>query len=273
MEPQQNEEKIDISITEITVSDDKSEMITEQISIEKETPPSKQSSVNIAAAILTGAAMIAIALIVVLHPSNTAPSAADNTQPAAPTTIDANIVTLRPADANHIRGNANAQILIFEYSDSDCPFCEQFHPTLEQVVNDYKGKVAWVYRFFPLDIHPNSTTEAIALQCAGQIGGPSAFNQYLDTVINVTLAANPKSNQALTTFATQQGIDGAKFAACTADPATEAFITASGKEAQSIGAQGTPFSVIVNVKTGKQIIVPGAYPLAAVEKDIDSLLK
>ncbi len=273
MEPQENDEKIDLSITEIIVSDEKTEIITEHISTEKELPPRKQSPVNIAAAILTGAAMIAIALIVVLHPANTAPSASDTQQPTTPTTIPADIATLRPSDTDHIRGDANAQILIFEYSDSDCPYCEQFHPTLEQVVNDYKGKVAWVYRYFPLDIHPNSTTEAIALQCVGQLGGAKAFNSYLDTVINVTLAPNPKSNQALTTFATQQGIDGAKFAACTADPATEATIVASSKEAQAIGAQGTPFSVIVNVKTGKQIIVPGAYPLAAVEKDIDSLLK
>lgn len=240
------------------------------------TPSKTKPSISIAAAIITGAAMIALALVVVMHPSGST-SATGNTaanQPTTPTTIPADIATLRPNDANHIRGDANtAQVLIFEYSDSDCPYCEQFHPTLQQVVKDYNGKVAWVYRYFPLDIHPNSRTEAIALQCVGQLGGSKAFNGYLDTVINVTLSPTAQANQALTTFATAQGIDANKFNACTGDPATAAVIDNGIKEAGSIGAQGTPFSIAVNVKTGKQIVIPGAYPLDAVEKDINSLLK
>lgn len=240
--------------------------------------PSQKPAISIAAAIVTGAAMIALALIIVLHPSKNAPvnaptPSANSGQTTTPTTIPASIATLRASDMDHIRGNANAQILIFEYSDSDCPFCEQFHPTLQQVVNDYKGQVAWVYRYFPLSIHPNTHNEAIALQCAGQLGGAKVFNSYLDTIINITLNPDPKSNQMLTTIAGQQGLDTAKFNACRTDPATAAVVDTSTKEAQVIGAQGTPFSIIVNVKTGKQVIVPGAYPLADIEKDIDSLLK
>lgn len=233
---------------------------------------------TLAAAIITSAAMIAIALVLVLHPQSTgtAPKNGNTAaqQPTTPTSVAANIVTIRPTDNDHVRGDlSTAQVLIFEYSDSDCPYCEQFHPTLQQVVSNYKGKVAWIYRFFPLDIHPNSRTESIALQCVSEIGGAKAFNTYLDTLINVTLSPNPTSDKALTTFATQQGIDAAKFNACVLDPATATFIDNSIQEATSIGAQGTPFSIAVSVKTGKQIIIPGAYPLDAVEKDIDSLLK
>src|SRR5262249_42943287 len=81
-----------------------------------------KNSITIAAAIVTGAAMIALAVIIALHPAGsttaTNPSA-DSGQPATPTSIPASIATLRPSDMAHIRGDANAQILIFEYSDSD----------------------------------------------------------------------------------------------------------------------------------------------------------
>src|ERR1035437_7283716 len=51
----------------------------------------------------------------------------------------------------HILGNPNAQVIIVEYSDTECPYCKQFQTTLHQVINDYgtSGQVAWVYRDFP----------------------------------------------------------------------------------------------------------------------------
>jgi protein-disulfide isomerase len=256
---------------------------TEPITTPEPIPKMPKPAISIAAAIITGAAMIALALVLVINSKGSTASvttgtsgtaAQATTQPSTPTSVPATIATLRASDTDHIRGDAaNAQVLIIEYSDSDCPFCEQFHPTLQQVVNDYKGKVAWVYRYFPLDIHPDTHNEAVALQCVGQIGGAKAFNGYLDTVINITLTVNAQTMKTLGTFAQQQGIDPTKFATCVADPATGATIDASSKEAQAIGAQGTPFSIAVNIKTGKQIIIPGAYPLATFEKDIHSLFK
>ncbi|HTH93446.1 MAG TPA: DsbA family protein [Candidatus Paceibacterota bacterium] len=242
---------------------------------QQETQIKSKAPLTIAAAIVTGAAMIALALIIALHPSGST-SATGNTAGSAPTTptsIPASVTTLRASDMAHIRGDANAQILIFEYSDSDCPFCQQFHPVLQQVVKDYKGKVAWVYRYFPLDIHPDSHNEAEALDCVGQLGGAKAFNGFLDAIMNVTLSPTKDTFNTLATFASEQGVDKNAFNTCVANPATSATIDASIKESESIGAQGTPFSIIVNTKTGKQIIIPGSYPLDAVEKDIDSLLK
>jgi protein-disulfide isomerase len=272
MEPQETTQK-DPSENEIITTP----LSAENAPLQETAIKEGRQPATLAAAIITSAAMIAIALVLVLHPKSTGTSpTAGNTaqQPATPTSVTADIVTVRPSDTDHVRGDlSTAQVLIFEYSDSDCPYCEQFHPTLQQVVSDYKGKVAWVYRFFPLDIHPNSRTESIALQCVSEIGGAKAFNTYLDTLINVTLSPNATSDKALTTFATQQGIDTAKFNACVIDPATATFVDNSIQEAGAIGAQGTPFSIAVSVKTGKQIIIPGAYPLADVEKDIDSLLK
>lgn len=237
-------------------------------------PARAKSPISIPAAIITGAVIIAIALLVVFHPvtkTATTPVPKAN-QNDTPTEVDPSVLTVRSND--HVRGNlAQAEVILYEYSDSDCSFCGRFHPVLLQLMDEYKGKLAWVYRYFPLDIHPNAYTEALALQCVGELGGPAAFHSYLDTIMYVTLNPDPKSNQALVTYATDLGLDNELFKKCMANPATAAPIDAGIKEAQTIGARGTPFSILVNVKTGKQVVIPGAYPVDAVRADIENLLK
>src|SRR3989344_4842843 len=65
-----------------------------------------------------------------------------------PTTTAPPEEVLRISDSDHVRGNVNAQIKIFEYSDFECPFCKQFHVTMERVVAEYGDRVAWIYRHF-----------------------------------------------------------------------------------------------------------------------------
>lgn len=235
----------------------------------------KKSIISTPAAIVTGAVIIALAIIFTRGTGNkvaTNPTAGNN--PAAGTfNITKDILAIKPNE--HIRGDINAaKVAIIEYSDSDCPFCERFHTTLQQVVTDYKGDVAWAYRNFPLaSLHPNATTEAVALECAADLGGSEVFNKYLDLLIATTLEPTPESNKALTTLAVQQGIDASLFESCIKDPAASARVAASVAEAQSIGARGTPFSIAVNIKSGKYEVIQGAYPIEQVKEIVDRLLK
>ncbi len=239
----------------------------------KDTHHSKKPLLTLPAAVLTGLTLIAIAIMFTMPGvKKESPSEApQGTQPGIPTSVPAEIVRLRAND--HVSGDAGkAKVLIFEYSDSDCPFCAKFHPTLQSVVTDYKGKVAWVYRHFPLDMHPNAYTEAIALECAAKLGGNDVFWNYLDTIVNVTLDPEPGSNAALVQYATQEGINADQFKACFADPSIATKVDADTADAGTIGARGTPFSIAVNVQTGEQVVIPGAYPLEDVKKMIDGIL-
>jgi protein-disulfide isomerase len=81
---------------------------------------------------------------------------------------------------DHILGNPNADVVIVEYSDTECPFCKQFHTTLRRVMDEYgkDGKVAWVYRHFPIDqLHSKARKEAEATECANELGGAEKFKQ------------------------------------------------------------------------------------------------
>jgi len=236
-------------------------------------PSSKKFTLTLPAAVLTGFALIALAIILVVPGLNkeTTKPAEETAAPETPTSVDKDVVKLREGD--HVKGDAaTAEVLLFTYSDSDCPFCAKFHPTVASVLTDYKGKVAWVYRQFPLDMHPNAYTESIGLECAAKLGGNTAFFSYLDSIINVTLTPDPKSNETLITLAEKQGIDGAAFKNCFADEGIAKKVDAEIAEAGKIGARGTPFSIAVNKNTGEQVVIPGAYPLDAVKQMIDSIL-
>jgi hypothetical protein len=86
-----------------------------------------------------------------------------------------------PVDANdHVLGNVEtAQVTIIEYSDFECTFCAKYHPTLQKIVGESNGNIAWVYRHFPLtQIHPHAMERAIASECVAKIKGNDAFWKY-----------------------------------------------------------------------------------------------
>src|SRR3989344_3267653 len=85
-------------------------------------------------------------------------------------------------ESDYIEGNTKNNIFVVEYSDPECPFCVKFHSTMKQLRNEYGDRVAFVYRHFPLDIHPNAFDESRAIACAGTIGGAKALYEYIDTL-------------------------------------------------------------------------------------------
>ncbi len=101
-------------------------------------------------------------------------------------------VKIRPvSESDHILGNIDAKIIIVEYSDLECPFCKVFHSTMHQVVKEYSGEVAWVYRHFPIvGLHPKAFREAEATECAWEQGGNEVFWKYTDKLFEVTPSNN-----------------------------------------------------------------------------------
>jgi protein-disulfide isomerase len=96
-------------------------------------------------------------------------------------------------EKDHISGDTKAELVIIEYSDPECPFCKRFHETMTQVMSEYgkAGKVAWVYRHFPLDaIHSKARKEAEAIECAGELGGNEKLWEYVNTLYKITPANN-----------------------------------------------------------------------------------
>ena len=187
-----------------------------------------------------------------------------------------NQITMRPISADdHILGNPNATIMIVEYSDTECPFCKQFHGTLRQIMNAYgkDGKVAWVYRHFPIDsLHPKARKESEALECANELGGSAKFWQYTNLLYDTTTSNNSLDPAQLPKMAKVVELDVTAFNTCLSSGRYTAKVEADYQDAIKAGGQGTPNSILIS-KDGTKTVVSGAQPYENLKSIIDALLQ
>src|SRR5438876_4099473 len=74
-------------------------------------------------------------------------------------------------DPARLRGNPKAAVVIVEFSDFQCPYCQAVAPTLKKLLTKYEGRVSLAYRDLPLrDIHPQAQLAAEASRCALEQG-------------------------------------------------------------------------------------------------------
>lgn len=173
---------------------------------------------------------------------------------------------------DYVRGDKNAKVTLIEYSDYECPFCARFHPTAKKVLDEYKGKVSWVYRHFPLSFHANAQKEAEAVECAGELGGSDAFWKYSDIIFERTTSNGTGfALDKLTPLAKEVGLDENKFKECLDSGRKAAKVQKDFTEGQSAGVDGTPGNILLT-KSGKSVIVPGAVPYETLKSQIDQLL-
>lgn len=160
---------------------------------------------------------------------------------------------------DHIFGDlSKAEVLLVEYSDTECPFCKRFHTIIHSEIAKYNGKVAWVYRHYPLDsIHPKTRTEARATECVASIAGNDAFWKYLDTIFEKTPGNNGLDLNQLPVFADMLGIDKTKFADCLASTEMDGKVEAQYQDGVNIGVNGTPYTILIK-RDGTKVPVRGA---------------
>lgn len=185
----------------------------------------------------------------------------------APTEIN---ITL--SDKEWTRGDKNADVAIVTFSDTECPFCKRFHGVMQQVMDEYKGKVKWIYRNFPLEqLHSYAPKEAEALECANDLGGTDVMWKYLDKVMELTQSNDGLPPAKLPEIAAMVGINRAKFETCLSSGKFTAAVQASIQASVAAGGTGTPYSVIMKGDT--KIPVPGAVPFSQMKAYLDPLLK
>lgn len=173
--------------------------------------------------------------------------------------------------ADHIRGDKDAEITLIEYSDLQCPFCNQFHPTMLQAMDEYKGKIRWVYRHFPLDtIHPRARPAANAAECVSNLGGNDAFWKFVDEIF--ANQATALSDSGLSAAAVKSGASSSSFNSCYKDTKFKDVVEGDYQGGLTAGVTGTPGNFIMN-KKGEVWVIPGAVPYDQLKQTIDEALK
>jgi protein-disulfide isomerase len=165
-----------------------------------------------------------------------------------------------------IRGNNQASIYLVEFSDYECPFCSRFHSTPKDIVANSNGKVAWVWKYFPLtQIHPNAHPSSVAAECVYRLGGAEKFWQFSDTLIAKQTSLNENLYKS---EATKLGIPAGQFTTCLNDATVAAEVDKNTQEGESLGVTGTPTTFVVKNENGKLTIleaISGALPRETVD--------
>ncbi len=176
-------------------------------------------------------------------------------------------------DGDHVRGDRTARIALIEYSDLECPFCKQFHKTAQKTVDEYDGQVMWVYRHFPLDnLHPKADKEAEAAECAGEIGAADKFWEMTNKIFEVTPSNNGLNLDDLPKLAKEVGVDQGKFQECLESGKFASHVEDDYQSGIRAGVNGTPGNILLDTKTGKTRVIPGAVPFEQVKAAIDTML-
>ena len=183
--------------------------------------------------------------------------------------------TMRPiSSADHILGNPHADVVIVEYSDTECPFCKSFYSSLQKIISVYgvSGKVAWVYRHFPIaEIHKRAEHEAEATECANELGGPDVFWKYLTKVYATTNSDDSLDPAQLPKIASDLGLNVSDFNTCLSSGKYAAKVQADYDDAVKTGGQGTPHTILVT-KDGGKLPIEGEETYANLKSTIDLLL-
>lgn len=237
---------------------------------------SKQPGLTTPFAIVIAGALIAVALYAGMRneaPDTTGSADADNAQPAAgqanPTVAAA--ITFRDVnEEDHIRGPENAKVTLLEYSDIECPFCKRFHPTVQQIMEEYPSDVRWVYRHFPLEsIHPNARISANAVECADDQG---KFWELADYLFENTTTGAELAEDQLPIHARAAGVPNiAAFTECLASRTYDSVVAADLVDAGTAGGRGTPYTILIG-PDGQKVPVSGAQSFESVKAQIDTLL-
>ncbi len=172
---------------------------------------------------------------------------------------DLNAVALEVTEEDHVFGPKNPDVYLIEYSDYRCGYCGKFHDTVQQILKDYEGKVAWVYRHTPYQ--PGGKEAAVASECIADLKGEEAFWQYTEKALANQRDLSPEWSKKI---AVELGVDEGKYSECVTSGKFDEKIAASTFEAQELGGNGTPYNVLLT-KEGGIVKFSGAQPLENVK--------
>ena len=168
-------------------------------------------------------------------------------------------------------GKENAPLVLIEYADYQCPFCQQFHRTAYQQIKAIyidTGKLRFVNRDVPLGIHDNARRGATAGRCAAEQG---KYWQLRDAMI---VNANQLQADRITGYAVDLSMNLNTFKDCVDADKYRADIDLDITEAEAAGITGTPSFILGRVRNGKLtgVRIIGAIPYTQFDAKIQEML-
>lgn len=175
------------------------------------------------------------------------------------------------------RGSPDAPIVMYEYSDFQCPFCSRYFVQTEPAIDESyvrNGQVRVVFRDFPLpQLHPNAPAAHVAALCVADQGAELYWQ--MNSRLFQTQSEWNQSTDAPAYFAElaqEIGVEIEQYQACVDSGQKEALIALGVKEAEALGFSGTPSFHFVREATNDAYPLVGAQPFDQFAGILDALI-
>jgi protein-disulfide isomerase len=157
--------------------------------------------------------------------------------------------------AAYENGSRSAPVVLVEFADYECPYCQKVNPQIQQLKKEYGDNLTVAYKDFPLPMHHGSEKAAEAARCAGEQG---KFWEYHDVLFYSQLTTIDALKQHAQTLKLNQEA----FNTCLDSGKEASAVKSDLDEAQSLGLTGTPsffvnghfFSGVVDYQALKDIV-------------------
>ena len=139
----------------------------------------------------------------------------------------------------HTKGPDDAKVTLVEFADFQCPACAAAFPVIEEIANEYKDKLKFVYRHFPLPSHQHARLAAQSAEAAGEQG---KFWEYYSVLYDRQTAwsASSDTRKLFDSYAKELGLNLKKFEETIDANKHLAKINADAKDGESFGVNSTP---------------------------------
>ncbi|KDE97029.1 DSBA oxidoreductase [Mycolicibacterium aromaticivorans JS19b1 = JCM 16368] len=143
-------------------------------------------------------------------------------------------------DSHRLNTVPGSDVTFVEFLDFECEACRAAFPLVEQLRSQYGDRVNFVVRYFPIQSHFNAERAARAVESAAQQGKFEPMYKKMYQTQSEWGEQKTPADAIFRGFATEVGLDMAKFDAVYNDPATVARINLDVADGKALGVEGTP---------------------------------
>ena len=185
---------------------------------------------------------------------------------------------------DHVKGSAEAPVVIHEYANFQCSHCAVMNPIVEQMVTDSNGQIAVVFRNLTWSSFQNSKAAAAAAEAAGLQGYWAQYaDKLFDTQAEWSYASGSERTELFENYFNEvtngQG-DLEKFRNDVASDAVAKKIEFDSGMAKEDGAEGTPAffyeGQLIDLTNGGEVVVDGQsihYDKATANEDLIKIVQ
>ena len=143
-------------------------------------------------------------------------------------------------DSRVLGDEGSDDVTFVEFLDFECEACGAAYPIVEQLREDYAGRVTFIARYFPLPNHVNSERAARAVESAARQGEFEAMYQKMYETQSAWGEQQVALDGLFRQYAEELGLDMAQFDADYASDEVKARVQRDVDDGTALNITGTP---------------------------------